>query len=183
MLFHGNQKASSPPAPPVMIALPAVIHASSISQKPILPPKPVISWKNKLVVTSTAVKKIGSSTYRYYFSVHNKNIVPFYGDIHIVLWTGNDDPKPLSFLGDTVTGAVKAGKNASFYIDEDTAPLEVDGVDGACLFKYNESINNNDADEGAGVISTSYEDELQQTQVVSVETDETVDVSSDDDDN
>lgn len=124
-----------------------------VTKKP--EPTKVPTRKAKIDVTSQIVKKVGDK-HRYLFDIRNNDVVPFEGDVSIVLYnTEGDDLGADTFSTKT---PIEPGLGDSVYFDIYTGPPSVHGANGISTYTYKVTSHNRVINEGKGTISDDYED-------------------------
>lgn len=106
----------------------------------------------EVVVTSQTVKSV-SGKYRYFFDIRNNSEVSFAGDVSVDLVNAEGD----SVYDKTFSTnqPISAGLGTSVYIDINTGPTSVHGVNGIQTFSYTAKVNGDVVKSGSGAINAS----------------------------
>lgn len=120
---------------------------------------PVSKKDFNIVVTSQIIKKVGKK-YRYFFDIRNKDTEPFKGIVRISLYNAeNTFITEQSFSSDQLNaGQIESELGMSRYIDANTGPKEIHGVNGISEYKYDVLINKQVVRQGEGDITSNIED-------------------------
>lgn len=110
--------------------------------------KPVVQ-PMEVVVTSQTVKSVGGK-YRYFFDIRNNSERSFAGDVSVDLVNAEGDV----VYGDTFTTnqPIAPSLGTSVYIDANTGPTSVHGVNGIQTYTYEAKVGGQVVKTGAGTI-------------------------------
>jgi hypothetical protein len=103
----------------------------------------------EIAVTSQTVKSVGGK-YRYFFDIRNNSEKSFAGDVRVDLVNAEGDV----VYGDTFTTnqPIAPGLGTSVYIDANTGPTSVHGVNGIQTYTYEAKVNGQVVKTGTGTI-------------------------------